>query len=196
VKFILNCLVLLNWGIEVGEGVAKKTPPGPYCVFEERNMAIRDSPCRNRRWDEWYKNYYQWAVNVAYGFTRDRDEAEDIAQEAFLRIYITQDRYQPTARFKTYLFKIIRNLCIDHFRKESRWVQDVRIAPLLSDEPHKETIDRIEVEKRLSRLPEQPRKVFELFYLEDRSYKEIAWILNISEKTVGNILYYWGKKIL
>ncbi len=144
----------------------------------------------------WYNNYYQWAVNVAYRFTRDRDEAEDIAQEAFLRAYTAQDRYQPTARFKTYLFQIIRNLCIDHFRKEQRLVQDVGMASLLPVVSHEKTIDRIEVEQRLSRLPEQPRKVFELFYREDRSYKEIARILNISEKTVGNILYYWGKKIL
>ena len=69
-------------------------------------MAIRDHPA-GPAMDEWYKNYYQWAVNVVT-VSPGTDEAEDIAQEAFLRIYITQDRYQPTARFKTYLFKIIR----------------------------------------------------------------------------------------
>lgn len=158
-------------------------------------MVDRNSNDLDLRWENMYRDYYWWAVNVAYRFTRDRDVAEDITQESFLRIYSSRSRHLLTARFKTFLFQIIKNQCIDHFRKEHRLVRDEGMASLLPDVSHEKTIDRIEVEQRLARLPRHVRKIFILFYLEDRSYKEIAQVLNIPEKTVGNILYYWGKKI-
>lgn len=193
VKYIRNFLVYIgNRGWRGCRGIASSRP---HNVSGKRNMACQE-PCPTKRdLEMWYKNYYRRAVNVAYRFTRDRDVAEDIAQEAFLRIYTAQDPYQPLAEFKTYLFQIIRNLCIDRFRKEQRLVQNVGMASLLPDLSHEKTIDRIEVEQRLARLPRHVRKIFILFYLENRPYKEIAQVLNIPEKTVGNILYYWGKKI-
>lgn len=120
---------------------------------------------------------------------------EDIAQDAFLWVRAASDQYKPKARFKTYLFTIIQNLCIDHIWKEQRLEHDCVPDPLFPDYPHEKLIDRIEVEKRLALLPDLQRKVFELFYLKEKSYKEIALILNITEKAVGNILYEWIKKI-
>ncbi|MBN2328490.1 MAG: RNA polymerase sigma factor [Candidatus Omnitrophica bacterium] len=158
-------------------------------------MTNRITHCLDHWLENMYREYYRWAVNMAHRFIHNRDEAEDIAQEAFLRIYIARFEYQPTAQFKTYLYQIIRNLCVDFFRNE-RLKEQLDAADLpLSDGSHKNSIDRIEAEENLARLPNHVRNIFILYYLENRSYKEIARILNIPENAVGNILYYWRKKI-
>ncbi|MGC9329843.1 MAG: RNA polymerase sigma factor [Candidatus Hinthialibacter sp.] len=159
-------------------------------------MTDRNSHFNDRWFENIYQEYFRWAVNVAYRFLHDRDEAEDIAQEAFLRIYNARTRYQPMAKFKTYLFQIIRNLCIDFIRQQHPIEQGDASDLLVPDSANKISIDRIEIEQRLARLPKKVRNIFILYYLEDKSYKEIALLLNISEKSVGNILYKWRQIIL
>jgi RNA polymerase sigma-70 factor (ECF subfamily) len=60
------------------------------------------------------------AWNAAYRFLGNTADAEDIAQEAFLRIFDSADRYQPTASFRTYLYRIITRLCFDLSRRKRR----------------------------------------------------------------------------
>ena len=58
------------------------------------------------------------AWRVAYRFTGDAAEAEDLAQDAFLKILEATSRYKPTAAFRTYLYRVLTRLCIDHGRKK------------------------------------------------------------------------------
>ena len=81
---------------------------------------------------ELLKRHQEAVYRFAWRFLGDRHEAEDIAQETFLRLYRSSERYQPTAALRTYLLKIAKNLCVDHLRKK---------RPELMEEPL-EVIDR------------------------------------------------------
>src|SRR5437867_974093 len=62
--------------------------------------------------------YQSVAWNAAYRFVGDSAEAEDIAQEAFLRVWARADRYRPTALFRTYFYRVLTRICLDHSSKK------------------------------------------------------------------------------
>src|SRR6266699_222203 len=64
--------------------------------------------------------YKQPVMNLAYRTLRDLTEAEDLAQNVFVQVYKSAQRYQPTAKFSTWLFTITRNLCLNEIRRRSR----------------------------------------------------------------------------
>ena len=67
-------------------------------------------------WDAIVKQYWRKVFNVAYKFVGKHDEAEDLAQDIFLKIFKSLDTFDRRANFQTWLISISRNLCIDHYR--------------------------------------------------------------------------------
>ena len=80
------------------------------------------------------------AWKVAYHFIGNAAEAEDISQEAFLRIFDAASRYKPTASFRTYLFRILNRICLDHIRKK---------RPIPTDEIREDADPRPSPEERV-----------------------------------------------
>jgi len=70
------------------------------------------------------RRHQQSVANLAYRFLADASEAEDIAQETFIRFYLAIARYQPDRPLRPYLLKIARNLCLDHLRKKKPVLAD------------------------------------------------------------------------
>src|SRR5437762_3460260 len=67
-------------------------------------------------WDQIVKQYWRKVFNVAYKFVGKHDEAEDLAQDIFLKIFKSLDTFDRRANFQTWLISVSRNLCIDHYR--------------------------------------------------------------------------------
>src|SRR5256885_16882137 len=67
-------------------------------------------------WDQIVRTYWRKVFNVAYKFVGKHDEAEDLAQDIFLKIFKSLDTFDRRANFQTWLISISRNLCIDHYR--------------------------------------------------------------------------------
>src|ERR1700754_4637497 len=67
-------------------------------------------------WDLIVKQYWRKVFNVAYKFVGKHDEAEDLAQDIFLKLYKSLDTFDRRANFQTWLISVSRNLCIDHYR--------------------------------------------------------------------------------
>src|SRR5204862_2258195 len=67
-------------------------------------------------WDQIVRQYWRKVFNVAYKFVGRHDEAEDLAQDIFLKIFRSLDTFDRRANFQTWLISISRNLCIDHYR--------------------------------------------------------------------------------
>jgi len=126
------------------------------------------------------------------------EEARDVAQEVFLRVWAHAGRWKPNARFSTWLFTIVSNLCRNQLRSERRRPQMVELAAesqaLLAPEnqgPHSlaeagETAARIQA--ALAELPENQRAALLLKRVEGLRYREIATVLEVSESAVESLL--------
>jgi len=131
-----------------------------------------------------------WAL--AWRCLGDAAEAQDIVQEAFLRIYRAASRYRPTARFHTYLYRVVTRLCLDwRAKKHPDYTGALSSVPDSSRGPEalasqSELSDA--VRKCLAALPMNQRLAITLRHYEGMSYDEIAEILNLSAKAVDSLL--------
>jgi RNA polymerase sigma-70 factor (ECF subfamily) len=138
-----------------------------------------------------------WAV--AYRFVGDASEAEDLVQDAFLRILDAAQRYEPTAAFRTYLYRILTRLCIDHVRKKRPVPLDPLPqvpSPRLSSSEHIERVERERsIQAALDALPPKYRMVIILRYFEGIGSMEIAQTLNTTPKAVERLLARARKRL-
>ena len=146
-------------------------------------------------WEQIVRQYWRKVFNVAYKFVGKHDEAEDLTQDIFLKIFKSLDTFDRRANFQTWLISISRNLCIDHYRsvrKERETIdRDVDANELspLSHDPGPvaalEQQDRVQLLKEaMSALPETLRTAVLLRDIQELSYQEIADRLRLPEGTV------------
>ena len=132
------------------------------------------------------------AWRVAYRFTGDAAEAEDLVQEAFLRILEAAERYRPTASFRTYLYRVLTRLCLDHRRKK-RPVPTHSLPPAAPDSAspaHQMSRDERDavIQTALDALPDNQRVAIVLRYFERLSGAEMAKAMGLSAKAVERLL--------
>jgi RNA polymerase sigma-70 factor (ECF subfamily) len=137
---------------------------------------------------------HQRAVyNLALRFLNDSDEAEDVAQDVFIRIYKAAATYTPDAKFTTWLYTIARNLCFNVLRSRRQAVMvsvDDEALPELpaKNEDPVERITRHQVQEKVmlavSKLPENMRLVVILSKYHGLSYDEIAGIMGCSVNAI------------
>ena len=143
--------------------------------------------------------YQRPVYNLTYRMLGEAREAEDAAQEAFLRAYQHLERYDPKRSFKTWLLSIASNYCIDRLRKRRlTWLSiDEPLPPhpaLTSDTPGPETAtlsgERSEaVQELLSDLAPDYRAAVVLRYWYDMPYAEIAETLETTESAIKSRLF-------
>ncbi len=129
--------------------------------------------------------YQDKVFRLCYSMLGDRAQAEDAAQESFLRIWKSMDRYRGESAIGTWIFSITRNVCLTAISKRAR------VAPLEAAEHlQPETPDRTrDIFDLVRQLPENYRQVVMLFYMEDRSYDEVARMLDLPLGTVKTHLH-------
>jgi RNA polymerase sigma-70 factor, ECF subfamily len=132
----------------------------------------------------------------------DRQEAEDLAQDVFLRLYRSRKRYQPRARFSTWLYHISRNVARNALRSRRRH-PCLRMGSLAAFEEETPHLDRqeapsrplerseliVQVREAVSRLACRQRTALELHQFQDRSYAEIASTMDMTLKATKSLLY-------
>lgn len=111
--------------------------------------------------------------------------ADDIAQDALVRAYVSSGSFLGLSKFSTWLFRIAYNCYIDHHRKARLDEAPVEAALAVpADESTDATFRYQQLYQALERLPEKEKAAIALFYFEDRSIKEIASILDMPQGTV------------
>ncbi|MDF2787456.1 RNA polymerase sigma factor SigW [Neobacillus niacini] len=143
--------------------------------------------------------YSNSIYQLGYRMLGNRHEAEDIAQEAFIRAYVNIKSFNQDLKFSTWLFRIATNLCIDRIRKKKPdYYLDAEVSgtdgltmysQLASNSPLPETeLESLElqdsVQKEILKLPEKYRSVIVLKYIEELSLNEISEILDLPLGTV------------
>ncbi len=144
--------------------------------------------------------YRERAVNIAFRYLGDRASAEDLAQEAFVRVYERRERFDPSQDFSPWFYRILTNLCLDHLRREERRgghlslvSEDEDPQPPADDSASPATqVERDELAHRvqaaLLRLPDRQRIALVLQHYEGLSYDEIAEAMDCSRGTVDGLL--------
>jgi RNA polymerase sigma-70 factor, ECF subfamily len=129
---------------------------------------------------------------AAFRFLGDVEEARDITQTVFLKLFESAPRYRRTAAFKTFLFRIVNNTCIDHSRKKRPLIfSDLPDVPDESPLPSDVMLARERekaVRRALQALPPRQRSAVILRYEAELSVREIAEIVHASEKSVERLL--------
>ena len=129
---------------------------------------------------------------TAYRFLGDRTIAEDVAQEAFLKILDAAERYRPTAKFRTYLYGVVTRLCLDHARKKQpAYVDDLSAVSGPSPSPPDAAALRERGEavwKALDSLPPRQRMAVVLRYYEGLSGQDMAAAMDVSVKGIERLL--------
>ena len=146
-------------------------------------------------WEQIVRQYWRRVFNVAYKFVGRHDEAEDLTQDVFLKVFKSLATFDRRANFQTWLVSVSRNLCIDHYRsvrKERETIdRDVNADDL---SPHSVEISAHvalerhdlaqELHRALQQLPETLRTAVVMRDIQELSYQEIADRLRLPEGTV------------
>jgi RNA polymerase sigma-70 factor (ECF subfamily) len=154
-----------------------------------------------------FAKYGEAVLNFAYRFVSNRHRAEELTQDAFLQIYRARDRYEPKARFSTYLYRVVTNLCLNELR---RFEYQGRTEPLegrpladgeegireLPDEEIPAIEDRlagvetgVRIQKVLDKLPANQKSALLLSRVEGLSYQEVAECLDTTESAVKSLIF-------
>ena len=146
-------------------------------------------------WDTIVRQYRRKVFNVAYTFVGRHEEAEDLTQDIFLKIFKSLGTFDRRANFQTWLISVSRNLCIDHYRsvRQERRTIDRQVDPdelsPVSHEPGPiaalEQQDRVALlREALAALPESLRTAVLMRDIQELTYQEIADQLRLPEGTV------------
>lgn len=148
-------------------------------------------------------------VNFLYRMVRSREQAEDLAQEVFIRVYRAREEYVPSAKFTTWLFRIATNLALNSLRDHRHQKLEISMdAPLTADaedgdEKPFEVADKhptieqelLEEDRKkmirhaIEKLPEKQRAAVLLHKYQELDYAEIAKILSVSESALKSLLF-------
>jgi RNA polymerase sigma-70 factor (ECF subfamily) len=135
--------------------------------------------------------------NLAYRFTHNAEDAYDISQEVFIKVFRSLGRLKDTSAFDAWLRRVTMNACMDHLRRRpneqntefSNLVQDYVAGNERTDAPVEDGELRRMISKAVDQLPKRQKKVFVLRHYEGLALKEIADTLNCSLGTVKAHLF-------
>jgi RNA polymerase sigma-70 factor (ECF subfamily) len=178
-------------------------------------MALRDPEIRlmlrvrnddSAAFEELVELYQQRLITIMQHLVGNKEEAEDLAQEVFLRVYRTRKRYRPKAKFSTWLYTIANNLALNALRSRQRKPVvplDVRDSGPLGPRPAEQLVkdrqhqpgERIQqqelaevIHRALGELNERQRAAVVLNKFEDMNYAEIAEVMHVTTKAVKSLL--------
>src|SRR5687767_4039295 len=165
-------------------------PPADDALDHELMAAVarRDG----RAFARLVERHFGWALGFAERMLGARHEAEDLVQTAFLRVWQGAARWEPRAKFSTWLYRVLHNLCMDQFR--ARQAAGEALDEDLPDEaPGSEArLAGLQREARvraaLAALPDRQRAALVLCYYEERSQAESAALLGVSEGALESLL--------
>lgn len=167
-------------------------------------LAKRAADGDTAAFEELVRMHQNQVYTMALRFTGSKEDALDISQEAFLRVWRALPNYKADSKFSTWLYRIVSNICTDHHRKNSR-IQSISLTQgdEADDETQTELPDETQSPERSFELSElsdalkgaieslkpELREVFVMREIGDMSYSEISEALSLEEGTVKSRLF-------
>jgi RNA polymerase sigma-70 factor (ECF subfamily) len=160
------------------------------------------SPKQLKEFEIHVKANMKRAYFTALGLLGSHDLAMDASQEAFLRAYKNFNKFDPSKKFFTWFYKILKNLCLNLIRdnknlKEERFLEFTCEQPASEDIQNKIEQDELinSLQQAIAELTIEEKEIITLREFENYSYKEISELMNIPIGTVMSKLFYVRKKL-
>ena len=173
-------------------------------AMTDEELAMEYMSGNDYAFDKLLERYKEKVFKYIFSMTKEKSTAEDIFQDVFVRIIVglREGKYTSKGFFSYWVSTITRNILIDHFRKDRILAADLNnnnditkmYLPQLTDVSVETTIVNTQVKdsavKLMNHLPELQREVVYMKYFEDKSFKEIASLTNVSINTsLGRMRY-------
>jgi RNA polymerase sigma-70 factor (ECF subfamily) len=179
---------------------------------EDRELILRAQNGDQAAFRRLVERHQRRAFAIAMGLVRDENDARELVQDAFLRVYRSLNSFQGGSSFFTWLYRIVTNLAIDLMRKPGRREAELHEAQASSDEPTDFALvsridgaDPLDVMRRreiaariqaaLDALPPYHRGVILMREVEGMSYEEMAVAMNVSKGTIMSRLFHARQKL-
>jgi RNA polymerase sigma-70 factor (ECF subfamily) len=156
-------------------------------------------------------NYQGMIINTCYGFVKNHTDAEDIAQEVFIEVYRSINKFREDAKLTTWLYRISVNKSIDFLRKQKRksWIGSIQtmfggeekaMVVEAKHQPNPQQVleqgeRKIVLQNAIDKLAENQKTAFVLHKYEGLSYKEIAKIMDLSLSSVESLMHRAKKNL-
>ncbi len=173
--------------------------------MDEKELVRRSQEGDGEAFGQLIERYKSKVFNLAYGMIGDRSEADDLAQDVFIKAYYALPKFQFRSEFGTWLYRIAVNHVRDYLRKNKHRLDELSIHELGETIPaasgssfeDRQLADkrRALVQTALRRLPEKYRTILVLRDMQELPYEEISHILAISPGTVDSRLHRARKKL-
>lgn len=180
----------LSWVVTAGFETLQQ--PGDD-TFEQRAIdAVKRGDAS--AYDHLVSKYMKRVVSIAWGIVRNAHDAEDLAQEAFVKAYQTIGRFKTGQPFGPWIYRIVTNLALDVVKHRKRFrheeLRDIEPAARRdeADLPARSNELSARIDEAIESLPEMQRIVARLYLVEEFSHTEIAEMTNLSEGTVRSHL--------
>jgi RNA polymerase sigma-70 factor (ECF subfamily) len=179
-----------------------------YADKDDKQLVILCRRGDERAARELVDRFQRPVFSIIFRMVRDREKAEDLAQETFVRTFNNLDRYDRSYKFSSWLFKIAYNLTVDHLRRKELKTVSIHGSPDAvttdqqaatsvtlesTEEAPDERLESIELADRLEesigKLREEYRTAILLRHVEGRAYEEIAEIMDIPLGTVKTYIF-------
>jgi len=179
-----------------------------YADLSDQDVVEHALEGRESAYRELISRYERPVFSVIYRMVRDREKAEDLAQDTFIKVFNALDKYDPSYKFSSWIFKIAHNTTVDLLRKKEpetlsldgsphARTQEQAEASSLTAVSHDESPEEYtaskelgsEIEVALAELRPEYREALVLWHLEGRPYDEIAEIMDLPLGTVKTYIH-------
>lgn len=184
------------------------SPPPDLTNLPDAEIVALARQGRDRAFRELVRRYERPVFSLIYRMVRDREAAEDLAQDSFVKVLNHLDRYRPEFKFSSWIFKIANNVAIDHLRRRQLDTVSIDGSPhaasaaeaassafeiAAQQESALEEMEAREIgsaiERAIARLRPEYRSCIMLRHVEGRSYEEIAATLDLPLGTVKTYIH-------
>jgi RNA polymerase sigma-70 factor, ECF subfamily len=186
-----------------------------YASLSDQQVVQLARDGRERAFRELIGRYQRPVFSLIYRLVRDREKAEDLAQDTFIKVLNAIDRYNPDYKFSSWIFKIAHNTALDQLRRKQPDTLSLDGSPyartaaetegsMITPESHDQTPEEFtlnrelgsEIEEALGTLRAEYRTAIVLCHVEGRPYDEIAEIMDVPLGTVKTYIHRGRKELM
>ncbi|OUS02150.1 RNA polymerase [Flavobacteriales bacterium 33_180_T64] len=148
--------------------------------------------------------YKDLVFTLALRMLRNREEAEEVAQDTFIKAYKSLDKFKGDSKFSTWIYRVAYNTCLDSIKKNKKHLNDVEINEFTAHQIKTidNALDKIEAREReeaiqrcIASLPNEDGFLLTLYYFDDLSLDEISKIVGITANSIKVKLFRCRKKL-